>query len=129
MICGLWLIGEKGQEVAKIDLSPGLGQWRVQNLEKHEHIIGLHSYVLADDESISEVSSLKTIIHEQGSNAKDSSWLDSLGFIVYKFDVVDPPEVPKRPLGRPRKYPRPNLGNQDKNENLLSDPSKRQRFN
>ena len=64
MICGLWLIGEKGQEVAKIDLSPGLGQWRVQSLNKDEHIIGLHSFVQADDESISEVSDPKTIIEE-----------------------------------------------------------------
>lgn len=52
MICGLWLIGEKDEDLAKIDLCPGLGQWRVQTLDKHEHIIGLHSYVLADDESV-----------------------------------------------------------------------------
>jgi len=126
MICGLWLIGEKGYEVAKIDLSPGLGQWRVQPLNKHEHIIGLHSYVQADDENDSEVSDGKTIIEEQDSDQKDSSWLDSLGFIVYKFDVVQPPEIPKKPRGRPRKFPLVNLGRPDFTNNYFTgDPSKR----
>ncbi len=56
MICGLWLIASNGADAAKIDLCPGMGQWRIQNLHKHEYIIGMHSYVLADDESCVETS-------------------------------------------------------------------------
>jgi len=52
MICGLWLISDKGKDTAKIDLCPGLGQWRVQTLQEHERIIGLHSFVVPDDESV-----------------------------------------------------------------------------
>lgn len=52
MICGIWLIADNGSDAAKIDLCPGLGQWRAETLAKDERIIGLHSYVLADDESI-----------------------------------------------------------------------------
>ena len=52
MICGLWLIMKNGADAAKIDLCPGLGQWRIQNLGKDEAIIGMHSYLVADDESV-----------------------------------------------------------------------------
>ena len=106
MICGLWLISDKGKDAAKIDLCPGLGQWRVQTLLEHEHIIGLHSFIVADDESVQEEDSLEIGAQsEPCPNEKDSSWLDSLGFIVYKFDVVKPEKPPARPRGRPRKLP------------------------
>lgn len=53
MICGLWMITRDGTDAVKIDLCPGLGQWRVQLLSEREVIIGLHTFVVADDESIS----------------------------------------------------------------------------
>ena len=62
MICGLWLIADNGQDAAKIDLCPGLSQWRAESLAKDERIIGLHSYVLADDESINDEEGLKSVI-------------------------------------------------------------------
>jgi len=58
MICGLWLICRGGQDAAKIDLCPGLGQWRLQRLNPRESIIGIHSYLVADDESISSEQSI-----------------------------------------------------------------------
>jgi len=113
MICGIWLIADNGSDAAKIDLCPGLGQWRAETLAKDERIIGLHSYVLADDESITQEEDLQTVIQKQEDNQKDSSWLDSLGFIVYRFEVVEHPKPPPRPRGRPRKHPRPDdLNNQ-----------------
>ncbi len=110
MICGLWLVASNGTDAAKVDLCPGMGQWRIQHLDKHEYIIGMHSYVLADDESCVNTSltddsapSKNGGLHKEA----EGSWIDSLGFIVYKFGVVEPPQIPKRPRGRPRKYPPP----------------------
>ena len=91
-------------------------------MAKDERIIGLHSYVLADDESISDEEGLKSTIQSQQDNQKDSSWLDSLGFIVYRFDVVEPQKPPPRPRGRPRKHPRPDdLNNQFFNPSITTD--------
>ena len=50
MICGIWLLDKEGNDAAKIDLSPGLGSWRVQHLQPDEYIIGYHYYVHAEDE-------------------------------------------------------------------------------
>ena len=41
---------ENKKDVARIDLCPGYGTWRIQKLEKNESIVGLHSYIEADDE-------------------------------------------------------------------------------
>ncbi len=92
MICGLWFIAANGSDAAKVDLCPGKGQWRVQVLERHEYIIGMHSYVQADDESSPddtqgrEVPENVVIVPES-----EGSWIDSLGFIVYKFHITEPP--------------------------------------
>ena len=108
MICGVWLICASGQDAAKIDLCPGLGQWRVQQLGKREHIIGLHSYVLADDESwvsnhlgVSAVQPHSSNQHTEenevaAGESDDSSWIDSLGFIVYPFETSDDIKRQKR---------------------------------
>jgi len=87
---------EDGEDITKIDLCPGRGSWRVQHLAENEYIIGLHSYVVADDEST--VSQPDNGADEDS----DSSWLDSLGFIVYKFEQNAHEHQPKRPRGRPR---------------------------
>ena len=50
-ICGLQMLDSTDQMIISIDLCPGLGQWRIQKLATSEYIIGLHSYVVADDES------------------------------------------------------------------------------
>ena len=47
---------KNGMDAAKIDLCPGMGQWRVQHLNQHEAIIGMHSYIVADDESFQSES-------------------------------------------------------------------------
>lgn len=54
MICGLWLLADDNSELAKIDLAPNLGQWRVQKLEEDEFVVGLHTYVVADDETVAD---------------------------------------------------------------------------
>ncbi len=50
-ICGLQMLDSTDQMILSIDLCPGLGQWRIQKLTASEYIIGLHSYIVADDES------------------------------------------------------------------------------
>lgn len=106
-ICGLCLINSQGQDMVNIDLCPNLGQWRVQTLYEGEHIIGLHSYVVADDESVAGHSNESMSDGERNNDVDDASWLDSLGFIVYQFPVKQKfvPQV-KRPPGRPRVHPR-----------------------
>ena len=47
---------KNGMDAAKIDLCPGMGQWRVQHLNQHEAIVGMHSYIVADDESFQSES-------------------------------------------------------------------------
>ncbi len=49
-ICGLQMLTAKDDIIVSIDLSPGMGQWRVQRLDASEFIIGLHTYVMADYE-------------------------------------------------------------------------------
>ena len=55
-ICGLWLQTETGKDIVKIDLSPGRGNWRIQHIGEDEYIIGMHSYVVADDESLNSAA-------------------------------------------------------------------------
>ena len=111
MICGLWLVMKNGADAAKIDLCPGYGQWRVQPLAEQEVIIGMHSYIVADDESVDESEVLnekacKGKISKRAKRSKtdDSAWLDSLGFIVYNFETEKMPPKERRPRGRPRKH-------------------------
>ncbi len=56
-ICGLKMLTSKDEMIVSIDLCPGLGQWRSQHLDASEFIIGLHTYVLADDESVDQIAS------------------------------------------------------------------------
>ena len=56
-ICGLQMLTSKGNMIVSIDLCPGLGQWRTQHLDASEFIIGMHAYVMADDESVAQVTS------------------------------------------------------------------------
>ena len=56
-ICGLQMLDSTDQIILSIDLCPGLGQWRIQKLATSEYIIGLHSYVVADDESVEQETS------------------------------------------------------------------------
>ena len=102
MICGLWFVTRNGTDAVKIDLSPGLGQWRVQQLNPWEFIIGMHSYIVADDESVESYGQdFKPLTAEP---QEDSAWLDSIGFILYKFKPF--PIIPTgKPRGRPRKLP------------------------
>ena len=60
MICGLQIISSDGCDAVKIDLCPGLGQWRVQTLHKNEFIIGLHSYIVAEDEPVEPRENYRT---------------------------------------------------------------------
>ena len=88
-----------------IDLCPDLGQWRVQTLYEGERIIGLHSYVVADDESVAGRSN--DSMSEKEEEDDGGSWLDSLGFIVYQYAVKQNlVPIVKRPPGRPRVHPR-----------------------
>ena len=48
------MLNSRDQVILSIDLSPELGQWRVQKLAPSEYIIGIHSYVVADDESVEQ---------------------------------------------------------------------------
>jgi len=103
-ICGIWFQDEDDFDLAKIDLCEGGGQWRVQTLAKFEHIIGFHYYVNADDEHESESyfdEVNMTQIKKNESESEDSEWLDSFGFIVYRFAVYEKPKPPPRPRGRP----------------------------
>ena len=65
-ICGLHLIDKVGSDAALIDLCPDLGQWRVQHLEPDEHIIGLHCYNVADDESEASIVSARPTLPDEG---------------------------------------------------------------
>ena len=51
------MLTKQGQTIISVDLCPGLGQWRVQHIQDSEFIIGIHSYVVADDESYDQTSS------------------------------------------------------------------------
>ena len=106
MICGLHLIASDGCDAVKIDLCPGLGQWRVQTLDKDEFIIGLHSYIVAEDEPV-EPRETGRLPFKTGTaaEAEEGEWLDSLGFLVYKFMPYEAPKPPARAVGRPRKSP------------------------
>lgn len=49
-ICGLCFRDEEGKDIVLIDPCPGYGQWRTQKLEPDEQIIGMHCYLIAEDE-------------------------------------------------------------------------------
>lgn len=102
-ICGLWFISTAGADIFMIDLSPGLGQWRVQTLNKGERIIGMHSYAIADDESMEDQEENQP--KKVPDNDEEGNWLSSLGFIVYQYPVKDLLLTVKRPRGRPRIHP------------------------
>ena len=97
MICGLWLLDTEGNDKLKIDLSPGLGSWRVQMLGHDEYIVGYHYYVMGDDEeSIGGKAGSDEVAHDDekcqplksnSADRVDSAWLDSFGFIAYKFEL------------------------------------------
>lgn len=67
-ICGLQFLAEDGTEMAKIDLCEGLGQWRVQKLEKHEYIIGHRVFTPSEDDDEMAVRANEKIWQGQRNN-------------------------------------------------------------
>ena len=55
-ICGLEMLSSNGETIVSIDLCPGLGKWRIQHLGPSEFIIGFHTYIPGDDESVALIT-------------------------------------------------------------------------
>ena len=98
-ICGLHFQAEDGTDLAKIDLCEGLGTWRVQTIEPNEKIIGFHYYRTETPTSNDETTQDKVASKEEDP---DDCWLDSLGFMVYRYELKQKDPLPPKPRGRPR---------------------------